>query len=323
MDYFENKYSTLFHNPSAFYKLLNLQPFDPSSPFFLFWLSTAFGIVSACILIKNKKYRYLSIIYLIISSIELLSIHPFFYREVFFYHAGLRAITLMFALSIVINLVFIHWLINQKFITQKLNYFKKSIQNFAIKGIIIVFFILLLFPNFQKLNDDVNVIPRLNKVPGGNEKNLHQWLYQNTKSEDLVLNDHSWAAFWYLGTRGQSLINVNIINLKIARTYDPASEQFEPRDENLANIVKANLILKNPWDYKYISETLKELDIKYVYLSERTSPKQSGCNAKCYPDSKDWSWKNYDGNARIGMYENHPNLELVIRNGNSAVFKVV
>jgi len=323
MDYLGKEFSRFIQNTSSHYKLLNLQPFDPSSPFFPFWISTTFGIVSACILIKNKKYRYLSITYLIIASIELLSIQTFFWSEVFFYNSGLRAITLMFTLSIVINLVFTHWLINQKFITQKLNYFKKSIQNFAIKGIIIVFFILLLIPSFQIFNDDVNNINRLVKVPGGNEKNLHQWLYQNTKSEDLVLNDHSWAAFWYIGTRGQSLINVNLASNHIARTYDHESEQFEPRDKNLANIVKANLILKNPWDYKYISKTLKELDIKYVYLSERTSPKVGGCNTKCYPDSKDWSWKNYDGNARIGMYENHPNLELVLRNGNSAIFKVI
>ena len=42
-----------------------------------------------------------------------------------------------------------------------------------------------------------------------------------------------------------------------------------------------------------------------------------------YPNSMNWAWKEYSGSARIAMYENHPNLELIIRNGNSAIFRVI
>jgi len=44
---------------------------------------------------------------------------------------------------------------------------------------------------------------------------------------------------------------------------------------------------------------------------------------ECYPNSEKWAWRDYSGNSRIAMYENHPNLELILRNGDSAIFKVI
>jgi len=107
-------------------------------------------------------------------------------------------------------------------------------------------------------------------------------------------------------------IYVTEIIIDEVRTKEFAPEVF--------TIIKANEILKHPWDYEKIEEILRELDIKYLYISERE--RFDTCDG-CYPNTENWSWKDYSGNSRIAMYENHPSLELILRNGNSAIFKVL
>ena len=204
---------------------------------------------------------------------------------------------------------------------------KSRLKIKTVKNLIFIGTIILLLPSFgywYYVIDNPN--PKFyERVPGGNEKFLHDWIYENTSRDELILNDHSNAAQWLIGQGPQSHINGWIQDKYIALgKFNRDTQSFVPKIPAAIAIIQANQILKNPWDYEYIKTTIKKLDIKYLYISERTDVKAKCKPSRmCYPVSEDWAWKTYSGNSRIGMYEHHPNLELVLRNGNSAIFKVI
>jgi len=123
------------------------------------------------------------------------------------------------------------------------------------------------------------------------------------------------------------MINGARQNEEISYGYNFENGQFEPTSKGALMALRANEILQHPWDYQTIEEIIEEQDIKYLYISERKRFEWR-CYPfdkwpECYPYSESWPWKRYSGSARIAMYDLHPNLELVLRNGNSAVFQVV
>ncbi len=313
--------------PYHHWKYLENFPFDPNTIIFPFWISVAIGFVISIILLKDKKLRFLGIIFITVSLIHILSISEDIAKNYFFYYKALRSLGVMFLLSIVVNLVGINYIINKKLSLQKLWLTKSRWKIKTVKNLIFIGIIILLLPSFGYWyfvidNPNPNYYKR---VPGGNEKFLYDWIYENTSRDELILNDHSDAAQWLIGQRPQSLINGWIQDQYVVGTYNPDTQSFEPTIPAAIAIVQANQILKNPWDYEYIKTTIKKLDIKYLYISERTDVRTK-CALQgqiCYPDSEDWAWKTYSGNSRIGMYEHHPNLELVLRNGNSAIFRVI
>ena len=319
--------------PYVWERYASSHPFDPSSVFFPLWVSSAFGLISAGFLFKEKKYRPFSIVILLVSLVHLLPISHDLALYYDFYYKSLRSIGLMFLFSISINLVMIH------FITKHIpldpdRFLSKLATNHFSKIVVFGLFVLLLFPGLQILDDRKETLQdetffkysssHLYAIPGGNERNLQYWLYENTKSDDLILNDLTHASGWFLGFRAQSMLNGWDQDMEITRyKYD---EKYQSTSPGILTIIKANEILKHPWDYKETKAILTELDIHYLYISER-DPFSFICpftkSWKCYSGSEYWPWRNYSGDARIEMYENHPNLELVLRNGNSAVFKVM
>ncbi len=152
------------------------------------------------------------------------------------------------------------------------------------------------------------------------------------KPNDLVLNENSNAAQWYIGFRAQNMVNGHQQEMVISKTYNPETKKWDAVYEGSKRAIQANEILKHPWDYEKTEQITDELDIRYIYISERERyesrcfplkiPGYEGPNV-CYPKGDNWPWKGYSGNSRIAMYENNPNLELILRNGNSAVFKVL
>ena len=72
-------------------------------------------------------------------------------------------------------------------------------------------------------------------------------------------------------------------------------------------------------DFRY---PFDEFEIDYIYLSERLDKKNICDRGKCVPDGI-LQLPSYSGNSVIAMYENHPQLELIMRNGNSAIFRVL
>jgi len=300
-------------------------PFDPNDFLFPFWISSAFALAVSIFLLREKKYRTLSLSFIIISLIQILTISKDIMDEYFFYIQNTRSLGLMFFLSIVINLILIHIIINRTNLKKKISELGRS--KFVIKGVVISIFILLLLPSAEIWYDLANR-PwwHVGNAPGGNESEIMYWIYKNTNPSDLILNDHSAAAQWLFGFRGQTVLNSWWGSMTVSREFNEETKQFEPAIPPTMDIVKANQILKNPWDYEYITHTLTEVDIKYLYVSERSDllPKcMKSRPDSCYPDSWDWPWHNFSGNSRIDMYENHPKLELIIRNGDSALFRVI
>ena len=234
------------------------------------------------------------------------------------------------------NLIMFH------FITKKLSFnpsrsFSKLVKSNYTKIAVLGLLILVFFPGFTILEDRKELVDDriqdrpgsyIDTIPGGNEKKLQFWLYENTEPGDLVLNDLSNAAKWYIGFKAQKMINgfnQDIIAWKYVQGH-PAN--FEKNFPGVFTTMRANEILKDPWDHEKIDEIINELDIKYIYLSERERSEYRCFKhweepIQCYQTSQTWPWQNYSGNARIAMYENHPSLELVLRNGDSAIFRVV
>ena len=65
---------------------------------------------------------------------------------------------------------------------------------------------LFLIPSALHWND-VFSYSGLSYIPGGNEKNLQIWLYENVENDDLILNDPSYAAIHFPGFRSVELVN--------------------------------------------------------------------------------------------------------------------
>jgi len=303
-------------------------PIDPSSELFPLWVSSAFGIVSASILFFNKRYRPFSIIVLMVSLVHFIPISHDLALYYTFFHKSYRSVGLMFLLSIAINLLMFNFITKQISINPS-RVFSKFVKSKFSKIAVLGLLVLLLFPGLQILEDRTEVLADkkyfkktnsyIDTFPGGNERNLQYWLYENAKSSDLVLNDLSKASEMFIGFRAQNLINGALQDIYVTEIIidQVRKKEFAPE---VFTIIKANEILKHPWDYEKIEEILRELDIKYLYISERE--RFDTCKG-CYPNTENWPWKDYSGNARIAMYENHPSLELILRNGNSAIFKVL
>lgn len=316
--------------PYSHSKYLVLKLFDPSNPAFLLIISSVIAFISALFLLKHSKYRYFSIIYLVVFIIHVLSLSEEIGMQYLFYHKSLRSIHFMTALSIPMNLLMAYHLTTIFSKNNQITKFLSKIKVSNIKIIGIVLILILLLPSFSFwINDLSRVQAKLWIVPAGNERNLYFWLLENTNKNDLILNDHSSAAQWFEGFRSQNVVNGKFSNTIMRGTFDSETKMFEPQEESLRNVLRSNLILKNPWDYEHIKNTFNDIDIKYVYISERkdlfhkSAYKFDPPVESSYPNSMNWAWKEYSGSARIAMYENHPNLELIIRNGNSAIFRVI
>jgi len=315
--------------------------FNPGCEIFPLWISTAFGIASAAILFFSNRYRAFSIVIFVVSFVHLIAITHDLALNYGFFYKSLRSVGLMLLLSVAMNLVMLHFL--SKLVPLKPSrFYSKLIRNPLSKIAILGILVVVLFPGLQIFEDRVEVLNDRSTIrktgsiidafPGGNERNLQYWLYENTQPNDLILNEMSNAAQWFIGFRGQNLINGHQQEHVITKSYNPQTKKWESEYEGVTRAVRANEILKHPWDYEKIEKIINELDIRYVYISEREryeyrcvilentgiSPKEG-----CYPYAENWPWKQYSGDSRIAMYENNPNLELILRNGNSAVFKVL
>ena len=310
-------------------------PFNPDRELFPLWVSSVFGIICAGFLFINKRYRPLTIIVLLVSLFHLLPISHDLALYYGFFYKSLRSVDLMFFLSIAMNLIMFGFITKQV----KLNpgrFFSKLIKNNFVKVAALGLLVLVLFPGFQIIENRIELLSDrsfcrqtgscIDTFPSGNERNLQLWLYENVKPNELVLNDLSNAAQWYIGFKAQNLVNGHRQEEVIFKSYDFTEKKLNPTSEGAIRALRANEILKHPWDHDTIGEITKELDIKYIYISERERF-QFRCYPfdkwpECYPNSENWPWKGYSGNSRIAMYDNHPNLELILRNGNSAIFKI-
>jgi len=309
--------------------------FDPYHELFPFWISTAFGITFASYLLIKNQYRYFSIIVLFTSIIHLLAFsHDLALNYTFFYKAH-RSVGLMFLLSVLMNLIMINFL-SKRFSFKPTGYFTKFFQKNIFKVVIISILFLVLHQGFHILDDrkeilmeyrGYNVAASLDLIPSGNERNLQFWLYENTNPDDLILNDLTSASEWLVGYRAQNLINGHRQSWAIGISYNDDIGGFDPIYQGAKETLRANEILRHPWDYQIIEEIVQELDIKYIYISEREKFEHRCAletkRSACYPTAISWSWKQFSGDARVAMYEEHPNLDLILRNGNSAIFKVV
>ena len=326
--------------PFAFKWMEQQAPFDPSNGIFLLWVSSIVGLIFASFLVIFERYRTLSIIVITVSIIHLLAIFPGLAYDYTFFYQSLRTIGLMFLLSIAMILMMIHFA--GKIISFKPSgYLFKTVRSRYTKLAILSLMFVVLFPGFQIYGDRHQVWDKglaftiggaYDNVPGGNERNLMYWLYENTEPNDLILNDLSTSSGWILGFRAQNLVNGERQSEEIRLSYDKRIKDFNPKFQATTDTLRANEILRHPWDHDAIEEISNELNIRYIYISEREKFQfhctfRGGENVQtretCYPYLEDWPWKGYSGNARITMYENHPNLELILRNGNSAVFKVL
>jgi len=314
----------------SYHKIENSGLYDITSDVFPYVILLVMGVICASYLIRHKTLKYFSLIFLVIALVHLLSLNHDLASGYFFYHKVLRSLGFIFLFSIAVNLIFAHFLFkNNAFRFHSLKFFKGK-KLVSIKILAIIFVVILLAPTISTWNLLINE-PRFKhtfQIPGGNEKNLQFWLYENTNKTDVILTDYSLAAEIYVGLRAQPLPSGNFQwQLLAEHLYDKETKKIEFKFDKTKSsqqfidsvtvTFKADQILNNAWDYDYIKQTLKELNIDYVYISERKNLRPVGV----YPDH--FSWQNYIGQARIAMYENHPNLELILRNGNSGIFKVI
>jgi len=315
------EYDVLVDNTAfRYYKYIQHPPWEINDGLFPLWISSFVALGASVFLLKNNNTRYLGILFIIFSSIQIISLSEEAAKNYLFYHQSMRSIGLWFMLSICVNLILVHTIFSEYY---PKNYQKivKKVRTSSFKVIAFSLLLILLIPSgiswLTVLNEPLNP----NRIPGGNEKNLQYWLYENTSKEDLILNDLSFTTQWYQGFRAQGLVNFLMMQKTFQNYCNINQTPIEDFESICLETIEINEILIKPWNYDYNQKTISKYDIKYLYLSERYE-KAMFCD-KCIGDPKKWGTWSYSDNARIAMYENHPNLELVLRNGGSAIFKVI
>ncbi len=311
-------------------------PFNLNQEIFPLWISSVFGVICASLLIINKRYRAFSIVVLLVSIVHLLPLSHDLALYYGFFYKSLRSVGLMFLISVSMNLIMFYFITKQIPLNPS-RFFSKILKSKFSKIAVLGVLIMILFPSFQILEDRTEILDNksyyrktgsyIDTFPGGNERNLQLWLYENAKPTDLILNDHSHAAKWFIGFRAQDMINGHRQDEVVSMYLKNQNKNFLEKTPGISKTIRGNEILKHPWDHEKNEEIIKELGIKYIYLSERERF-EFPCLGwakfnECYPNSEKWAWREYSGNSRIAMYENHPNLELILRNGDSAIFKVI
>jgi len=314
-----------YNMAESHWKYLTTEPFVMTSLLLPLWISSAFGLAFSCFLFYKKQYRYFSIVVIIVSLIQLLTISKEITENYLFYIQIHRSLGLMFYFSIVANLLIINHFSKLVYLRLKERSFiltKNKIKIIKVISVIVV--VTLLIPSFQTWQYWMNPGFPAQKIPGGNDRNTQLWIFENVSTTDLVLNDIGSAAQWLVGWKAQNTINGWWQSMQVSWNYDSSSGEFIGKTELITSIIESNIILEHPWDYEYIDETLEKHGIDYLYISEKTiiSNRCQLAEDSCYPKNQ-WHWITYSGDARVAMYENHPNLELVIRNGNTALFKVI
>jgi len=240
--------------PFAYHWLEEHYPFDPSKEIFLFWVSSIIGLIAASFLIISEKYRALSIIVIFVSVIHLLVTSYEQAVNYTYYYQSLRTIGLMFLLSVAMILIMIH--VIPKLISLKpTGYLSKIVKNNLTKVAILSLIFVALLPGLQIYverdqvwqKDSVFKIGGIYETfPGGNERNLQFWLYENTEPNDLILNDLSLASSWFIGFRAQNLMNGERQNEEIRFSYNIENDEFKPKYQGTIDSLKAHKILKHP-----------------------------------------------------------------------------
>jgi predicted nucleic acid-binding protein len=287
------------------YSALHL-PLDFTNPLFPYWISIFVSIGTASFLIFNNKYRILGVIVLVFAIVHILALSEELAFEYTFFHKSLRSTGLLFYISISLNLI------AATVIAKNLSVVKKITKNksLLIKSVLLISIFLILLPGYQLIESKITPTTKiLDIIPGGNERNLQFWLYQNSSKDDKILNDLSIASAWYLGFRAQPLLNSDFAYREITKSYDENLKSYKPQFAGSKETLLANEILKHPWDYDENNKIIDELGIDYIYLSERQSITERCKNWKvdspsCYPTSDYLTWHNYSGSSRIAMYEN-------------------
>jgi len=285
------------------WKYMTTEPFVLTSPLLPLWISSAFGLGSSCFLLYKKRYRYFSIFVIIVSLIQLLTISKDITEHYLFYIQIHRSLGLMFYFSMVANLLIINHfstLVHSRLKERSFTLTKNKIKIIKVVSVIVV--VLILMPSFPYWQYWMEPKFPAQKIPGGNDRNIQLWIYENVPTTDLVLNDVNSAAQWIIGWKAQNTINGWWQSMEVSRHYDSSSGEFVGKSEPISKIIESNIIFEHPWDYDYINETLKKYDIKFLYLSEKKVGSQRCLlgDDSCYPKAN-WPWLNYGGEVRIAM----------------------
>jgi len=123
-----------------------------------------------------------------------------------------------FSLSIAFNLILIQKIFKKFSDYNSIKTVSRKIRINYFAAFVIALLAVSIYPSFVLMYDGVQL--RINKPPGGNEKNLYFWLYENTNYNDLILNDPTQTGFHLVGLRAQSLINMHPDIGEISYTYD-------------------------------------------------------------------------------------------------------
>jgi uncharacterized membrane protein len=126
-----------------------------------------------------------------------------------------------------------------------------------------------------------------------------EWINKNINNTDLILNDGSHISNYLLG--------LSIKNL----THHPWAQFVHAK--RFKDLQK---IWQNPKDEKYILETLKKYNVRYILLTSEWGYQLYGENFGYY--AKPYSAEEY---ARI--FDQYPFLQVVFKSGSTRVYKVI
>jgi hypothetical protein len=250
--------------------------------------------------------------YILTTTLILVSIHKSIY-EYIFYITPSRSIIILATLSWPLLFSVLRILYNKKHLiiftikisVNKKNVMVKKITSFGeiilvITSIIIA--IIVFIPNLSAYLSpkQIDIWSWFTRMPTFKDDFAAlEWINKNINNNDLILNDGSHISNYLLG--------LSIKNL----THHPwAQFVYTKRFKDLQKI------WQNPKDEKYILETLKKYNVRYILLTSEWGYQLYGENFGYY--AKPYSAEEY---ARI--FDQYPFLQVVFKSGSTRVYKVI
>ena len=151
------------------------------------------------------------------------------------------------------------------------------------------------------------------QVPHDGDFAAAQWLAIHARTDQLILNDLTVSGVSLTSFRALSVVN------DMQRLEEGYIFITLPEDQ-WTLMLGADRILQHPGDYSMVHEAMVKYNIAYIYISGASRTVGLFGSGVRFAPPIDWTMNQ---NELIATYMANPNLKLVFRAGNSAVFESV
>ncbi len=311
--YFADELQKINNIPITTYWLLfeNMDIYNIDSIYFPYFILLLGGVLSATWLFKSN--REFSLFLIVMFSLVFGTIsNKVIYENLFWFMYPDRLVLLGAIISqigIILAGVDIFDKLATRFNKREISLRSKSVLSIAICSLVFI----ALTPSLDthisyEYDDDL-----LGYLPTSNELKVMGWMNDNLDSNTTILQDRTGEGMW--------LSSIKIFDITNNREMWRRIHSSVVLDDTFLKerAYEANLVLHHPGDMKMM-EILDKYGIEYVLITGGNPKDRQRSDA--YPLLPVFPALHISTSERIALFEDNPQLQLVIREGEAALFKV-